>query len=101
MNKPAHHILVCASFRATGVPQGVCSKKGSLGLLQYLQDALADHGLDDVLVSTTGCLKRCDHGPVMVVYPEGHWYCQVNEEALDEILDALAAGKAAEKYLIP
>jgi (2Fe-2S) ferredoxin len=37
----------------------------------------------------------------MVVYPENYWYGKVeSEEALDEILDALNEGKAAEKYLI-
>jgi (2Fe-2S) ferredoxin len=61
---------------------------------------IADRGLSDVTVSGTGCLKLCEKGPVMVVYPEGHWYSEVNEEAADEILAALSEGKTAEKYLI-
>ncbi len=101
MQKPKSHIFVCASFRVSGEPQGVCNKKGSIGLLQYLQEGLSDRNMDDVVVSMTGCLKVCDRGPAMVVYPEGYWYGKVeSEDAIDKILDALAEGKAVEEYLI-
>jgi (2Fe-2S) ferredoxin len=101
MEKPKHHIFVCASFRVSGEPQGACRKKGSLGYLQYLQEGLSDRGMEDTVVSITGCLKVCDHGPAMVVYPENFWYGGIeSEEAIDEILDALNEGKAADKYLI-
>jgi len=100
MKKPKHHIFVCASFRMSGTPQGVCNKKGAGSLLQYLETELSDRGMDDVSVSMTGCLKLCDKGPVMVVYPENHWYGEVNESKIDEILDALEEGKACEDYLI-
>lgn len=33
MEKPEHHIFVCASFRADGDGKGVCKKKGSVDLL--------------------------------------------------------------------
>lgn len=101
MEKPKQHIFVCASFRVTGEPQGVCNKKGAISFLQYLQEGLSDRDMEDVVVSMTGCLKVCDRGPVMVVYPQGYWYGKVeSEDAIDEILDALIQGKAAEKYLI-
>ena len=99
MNKPTHHIFVCGSFRPTGA-QGVCHKKESSALLQYFSQEAADRGLDGVMVSSTGCLKLCDHGPVVVVYPEGHWYGSVNEEAADAILDAIENDTVAEDYLI-
>lgn len=101
MEKPKHHIFVCASFRASGEPQGVCHKKGSVRFLQYLEEALTDRDMNEVLISITGCLKVCDRGPAMVVYPENHWYGNVgSEEAIDAILDALAEGKAAQDYII-
>ncbi|MFA5319819.1 MAG: (2Fe-2S) ferredoxin domain-containing protein [Candidatus Omnitrophota bacterium] len=101
MEKPKHHIFVCASFRANGEAQGVCSRKGSIQYLQYLQEELSVRGMEDVAVSMTGCLQLCDHGPVMIVYPENYWYGKVEgEDAIDDILDALSRGKAAEKYLI-
>ncbi len=100
MKKPEHHIFVCASFRMSGTPQGVCNKKGAPSLLQYLENELSDRGMDNVSVSMTGCLKICDKGPVMVVYPQNSWYGEVNESKIDEILDALEEGNPVEKYLI-
>ena len=101
MKKPKHHIFVCGSFRAAGAPQGVCHKKNSLGLLQYLEGELADRGLPDIAVSSTGCLKACDSGPVMIVYPENWWFGKVESEAaVDAIIDGLEEGRPAEAYLI-
>ncbi|ACF13491.1 ferredoxin, 2Fe-2S [Chloroherpeton thalassium ATCC 35110] len=101
MQKPKHHLLICASFRAGGTPQGICYKKESLQLMQYLEDELSDRGMTDVMISTTGCLNVCERGPIIVVYPEGYWYGQIeNEEMIDEILDALEEGQAKEEYLL-
>lgn len=101
MKKPEQHIFVCGSFRANGGPQGVCHKKNSLGLLQYLEQELADRGLTGVAVSSTGCLKACDRGPVLVVYPENWWFGRVEDEAaIDAIIDGLEAGQPAASYLI-
>jgi (2Fe-2S) ferredoxin len=101
MKKPEHHIFVCGSFRVSGEPQGICHKKGSMGLLPYLENELADRGLSNVSVSSTGCLKVCDRGPAMVIYPCNWWYGGVDSEsAIDEILDALESGAPAAKFLI-
>lgn len=101
MTKPEKHILVCGSFRASGAPQGVCAKKGSGGLLAYLEGELSDRGMTEVSVTATGCLKACDRGPILVVYPDNTWYGGVEgEEAIDAILDSLASGKPAEAYIL-
>jgi (2Fe-2S) ferredoxin len=57
--------------------------------------------LNDVIVSSTGCLKVCYRGPALVIYPENWWYSKIEStSAIDDILDALESGKAAEQYLI-
>jgi (2Fe-2S) ferredoxin len=100
MEKPTHHVLLCASFRVAGDPKGICHKKGSTSLLQYIEEEVLDRGLD-VLLSTTGCLKQCEKGPVMVVYPQNTWYGGVESEAvIDEILDAIENGGTADSYLL-
>jgi (2Fe-2S) ferredoxin len=99
MNKPEYHFFVCNSFRLTGEAQGVCNKKGAPSLLQYLEEEILDRGLDG-MVSSTGCLKLCEKGPVMVVYPQGWWYAEVDEGKVDEILDALEDGNPVEDYLL-
>jgi len=100
MDKPTHHIFVCASFRAGGDSKGVCHKKGSLPLLPYIENEILDRGLN-AQITSTGCMKACDYGPVMVIQPTGLWYGNVeNEEVVDEIMDALEDGEVAEDYLI-
>jgi (2Fe-2S) ferredoxin len=101
MEKPEHHILVCASFRVSGEPQGICHKKGSGDFLGYIENEILDRGMDNVIVSSTGCMKACDKGPVLVVYPESNWYGNVDsEDAVDAILDAIEDGDVAEEYLL-
>ena len=100
MEKPEYHIFVCASFRADGDPKGVCHKKGSVPLLPYIENEILERGLD-AQITSTGCMKACDHGPVMVLQPQGLWYGQVeSEDVVDEILDALEDGAVVESRLI-
>jgi (2Fe-2S) ferredoxin len=101
MKKPAHHIFVCGSFRMSGEPQGVCSKKGSMGLLQYLEGELSDRGMGDTVVSSTGCLKVCDRGPALIVYPENWWFGHIeSEEAIDAVIDSIESGTPSAEYVI-
>lgn len=95
-----YHILVCNSFRLNGTPQGVCFRKGSGSLLQALEQEIGDRGLD-AIVTGAGCLKRCDKGPVMAIYPPGWWYGGVDEAALGPILDALEADRPDAERLLP
>ena len=99
MLKPEYHIFVCNSFRLSGTPQGVCNKKGASSLLQCLEEGINDRGLK-AMVSGTGCLKVCDRGPAMVVYPAGWWYGGVTEDKLDEILDAMEKGQPVDELLM-
>jgi (2Fe-2S) ferredoxin len=100
MKKPDYLLLLCNSYRVAGDSQGACNKKGAAKLLQYIAEEAADRGLD-VVVTTTACLNVCAQGPIMVVQPNNFWYGGVSsEDAVDEILDALENGEAADKYII-
>lgn len=100
MEKPDYHIFVCNSFRVTGEPQGVCNKQGAGQFLPYLEEEIIDRGLN-AQVTACGCLKVCDRGPVVLVYPGGDWYGHIDsEEKVDQILDALEEGGKAEDLLI-
>jgi (2Fe-2S) ferredoxin len=97
MSKPSVHFLLCNSFRQTGEPQGTCYRKGD-GLLQYIEEECVDREID-ALITSTGCLKICEKGPVLVVYPQAWWYGDVDEEKIDEILDAVEDGEPCEGLL--
>lgn len=100
MNVPQWHLLICTSSRLVGEPKGGCLAHGGVDLAQYLNEELADRDLGDVLVTNTGCLKQCDDGPVLVVYPPGWWYGALDEERIDRILDALESGESAPELLL-
>ncbi len=100
MKKPDKVILVCCSFRQGNDAKGKCQKKGGPGLLPLLEEGLQDRGLENVLITSTGCLTACDDGPVMAVFPEGYWYGSVDENRLEEILDSLQVGEPVEDYLL-
>jgi len=99
MNKPAYHIFVCNSFRLSGEPQGVCNKKGVPSLLQYLESEIIDRGID-AMISSTSCLKQCVNGPVIVIYPNGDWYGEVDTGKIDRILNALEDGTSADELAL-
>jgi len=92
MQVPSRHFFICNSFRLQGEAQGVCNKKKAVSLLQYLSDEVISRGLD-AMVSSTGCLKVCDRGPVMIVQPDNIWYGHMSEERIDAILDGIEDGE--------
>jgi (2Fe-2S) ferredoxin len=92
MSKPAHHIFVCGSYRPTGAA-GVCHKKDSSQILQHLTNEIQDRSLDEVMISSTGCMNICTSGPVMVVYPENIWYKEATIAVAEAVLDSLEEGR--------
>lgn len=74
------HVLVCSG---TG-----CTSSDSRLVISGLQKELGDRGLDnEIKVVETGCFGFCNMGPIMVVYPEGTFYCQVKPQDVKEIVE--------------
>jgi (2Fe-2S) ferredoxin/SAM-dependent methyltransferase len=68
-----YHAFICDQKKPEGVP--CCSARDSAGVIDALRREIASQGLLDVVQLTTcGSLGLCEHGPNMVVYPEGVWY---------------------------
>jgi len=87
------HIFVCTQDKPEGVAS--CSANGSSRVLDAFRHELQSCGLaNDALVTTCGCLGACDHGPIVIVYPEGAWYSGVKPEDVSEIVRAhIVSGK--------
>jgi (2Fe-2S) ferredoxin/predicted O-methyltransferase YrrM len=80
-----YHVFVCDQKKPEGVPG--CSAQGSGLVIETLQREIAHQGMiDEVQVTTCGSLGLCEHGPNMVVYPEGIWYCGVAPKDVPEIV---------------
>ncbi len=74
------HVLICGG---TG-----CTSSGSMKIGDKLEQELIAKGLqDEVKVVRTGCFGLCALGPVMIVYPEGTFYCNVTIDDVDEIVE--------------
>ena len=75
MAKFKKHILVCATVRPPGHPRGCCDPTGNAELQRAFKTELAQSGIGaEVRANKSGCLDQCEHGPTVVVYPEGIWY---------------------------
>jgi NADH-quinone oxidoreductase subunit F len=73
-------VLVCGG---TG-----CVSSGSQQVLDALRAEVVARGLsDEVRVVPTGCRGFCSMGPVMMVYPEGILYCQVQASDVPELVE--------------
>ncbi len=86
MNKPKinaykRHAMMCVGKS--------CGE--NMPLLKSLKAKVAAAGLDAgdhvVRVNRAGCLGVCAQGPIMVVHPEGVWYCDLDESKLDRIVE--------------
>jgi len=87
------HIFICTNKRVEGHPRGCCDPTGSEQMQKVFKKKLAEHGLKGrVRANRAGCLDQCEHGPNIVVYPEGTWYGNVRYEDIDEIIESHIVG---------
>lgn len=64
-----------------------CQSSGSKKILEAVENGIKREGLEDrVSVVKTGCFGLCSLGPVVIVYPEGVFYSQVEVEEIDRIV---------------
>ena len=96
------HVFCCINKRSGSNPKGCCSSKNSEKLQTELKIKIKDLKLNKkIRINKSGCLDRCESGPVMVIYPEGVWYSFKNSEDIDEILNShLLNNKIVERLKI-
>jgi len=93
-----HHVFVCHNVRPAEAPRPSCTRDGKSDLHTRLQQLLKDAGLAGrVRINKSGCLDQCEHGPMVVVYPEAVWYGNVRPEDAEAIVaEHLVAGRPVE-----
>lgn len=84
-----HHIFCCLNERKEGHKRGSCMTSGAQKLFNYFKARMKELGLhgETARVNKSGCLDRCECGPVMVIYPEGVWYTYQSTEDIEEIIE--------------
>jgi (2Fe-2S) ferredoxin len=77
------HVFLCV--------HGDCApKEDAEASWKYLKRRLREVGLSEsvggVLRTRVDCLRICQEGPIMVVYPDGTWYRRATPENIEKII---------------
>ena len=78
-----------------------CAASGSQSVMEELAGELKNSGLEsEIRLVQTGCRGFCSMGPVMIVYPEGIFYCKVQAEDVPFLVEeTLVKGRPVEGLL--
>lgn len=88
------HILVCTNDK----DDLRCGKRGGEEIFGVLKKGVLTRNLP-VRVSRSSCVSAHDHGPIVMVYPDGVWYGGVTPADADDILEAHLSGRVVERLL--
>jgi len=93
------HVFLCSDQ----TEPTCCSKEAGLTAWNYLKKRLNDLGLagdGGINRSKVNCLRICEHGPIMVIYPDGIWYHSCSPDIIERIIqEHLIAGRIVEEYV--
>ena len=103
MPKPKNIIYMCQVKRPSSFPKPSCVREGKEDLFPYTQQKMMELGIDPMVnwIVPTGCLNRCNFGPVMMVEPGSYMYVDLDKEKIDRILkEHIIEGNLVKEYLI-
>lgn len=97
-----HHMFFCCNQRTDG--RESCQDHDAQSLRDYAKARIKAEGLSgagQIRINQSGCLDRCELGPVAVVYPDETWYTFIDESDIDEIIEShLKNGQPVERLKI-
>lgn len=86
------HVFCCTNERPATHWRGSCGAKRGRQLCDYMCRLAMTLGMRRIRINHAGCMNVCEHGPVMVIYPEGVWYRFETEDDVSEILRSHVGG---------
>src|SRR5262245_12439752 len=98
-----HHVFVCGNQREPGHKRGCCDLEGNQKLRDAFKTELKRAGFGHLArANHTGCLDQCEHGPTVVIYPQGIWYGKVKMEDVSRIVQrTIIGGEVLSDLVIP
>ena len=89
--RPCQRLPIIFLYVATSVPaghkRGCCDPDGNQALREAFKKELKEAGFGPLArANHAGCLEQCEHGPTVVIYPQGIWYGGVKVEDVPRIV---------------
>lgn len=100
--QPAFYIFKCEQSAPPGMPKPSCVTPETQDLYQHLAQSLMQKGIiGTVQAIRSGCLMRCNAGPVMLVEPGHTMYTGLDKAKIDRIIDEhILGGNVVTEYVI-
>ena len=96
MQRVSHHLLLCA----TATKAKCCDPAIGAQTWTELKNIVRELNLEDterpegiVLRSKTDCLRVCERGPILLVWPDGIWYADVSPDRVKRIIEQHIIGR--------
>ena len=96
-----NHIFICTNDRGDGSKRKSCGRHGGIEIRQELVKLINSNNLKgQIRANKSGCLDVCENGPVLVSYPKGKWYENIQMKNVKNIFQELLLNDNSKNEII-